>query len=319
MSAAGLAYGHARVRARKSRLWTRDDALARLARPDRAYEPPGELYAALAFDYAIALQGYPDARPLLMALWRRHEIENLKLAWRARSLSLPAAGWRPYWRALGSLAAVAAEDVERSTSLAALAGRLRATPYGAIAGAALRAHDGDPVAAELTFERWTYTAIVRELSALPARERATAMLVGRVVRERDLDRVRRAVPAYGLSPALAASLTVQLVHEMRPDAIERLAAWRPADGPLGRRLPRGLVPAGAGVADWDALTIRLRSERRRACMRAFMGPPFVIAPAVAYLLLREAEIEGRLAIASGYATHAPAALERAVAASLMGA
>jgi hypothetical protein len=335
--AAQRAFGHARVCAMTSCLLDREGALVLLAGREAATPSAEDLMAGLARDAAILLEAYPDARALLFTLVQRLEIENVKLGWRAMARGISPARWVHLWRPFERLYMAAAVSPERgarnrarppskltrehateASTLADFVSRLKTTAYGAIAAAVLRAHGDDPTAAELALERWAFVRVGEEADRLPAREAAARALALRVVLEHDIDCLRRAA-SHGFAPAVASALTARLARELPPGMLERLASWQPADGPLGTRVPRGLVRGAERAADWDALVLALRRERRLACDRALMGPPFTLASPVAFLLLREEDVAGRLAIDRARARTAEAALGRVLSAGRMGA
>ena len=108
ISAARFAYGNARVRAMKSRLLGPLDAsvlrsapsLAALAgalgipAPAGARQLHAGLFEHLVRDYGKVIAGFPRGKSLFLALLGLHEIENLKLGWRARAGGLRRRGGR---------------------------------------------------------------------------------------------------------------------------------------------------------------------------------------------------------------------------------
>jgi hypothetical protein len=328
-AAARRAFGHARLCAMASRLLDREAALVLLAAREDTPCSTADLVAGFADEAAVLLRAYDEARALLLALVRRLEIENVKLAWRALARGIPPGRWSPLWRPFDRRRSLpprtrpalplTKEHATDASSLSEFVSRLRSTAYGEIAAAVLRSHGDDVPAAELALERWAFIRIAEEAERLPAGEADAAALALRVVRERDIDCLRRAV-SRGFAPAVAPALTARLGRDAPADALEQIAAWQPGDGPLGARLPRTLVRNPERIPDWNALELALRRERRVACERALMGPPFRLASPVAFLLLREAEMAGRLAIDRARAVGgAMATTERALAAGRMGA
>jgi hypothetical protein len=174
-----------------------DDGLATLA----------AVYARLVGDYEVVIAAYPEARGALVALLRLHEIENVKLLWRAAARQAAPSEWRHCWRPLGRLAAVAADALRPGATPGELAAALAPTPYGAIAGEALRAHAADLAAAELAFDRFASQAVAAAATGLPARERSARALLYAVLAERDAALVERATATLGISAERARSLT----------------------------------------------------------------------------------------------------------------
>jgi len=330
-----LSFGNARMRARKSRLRNARDARRLRSIPGVASfaealglapvtgEPELEraLFDRLLDDYRRVLEDYPPGRPLLRALLARHEVENLKLGWRAVARRLPSDRWVRLWRPLGHLETLPLESWSEASSLADAVRDTGRTPFGPIARETLQAHGDDEAAAELCLDRFTFARIAEEAARLPRRETAARRLAMSLVYERDFDAFRRSIVFSGLSPELAGAATVRLGDVLPTEALPRLAAWTSGPLPFDRRLFRGVLPADRAIPDWDALRLAIRRERVAACRRAFAGPPFRVGPAVAFLLLREAETRALTALGSlltGRQGEGTAALERALAASLLG-
>ena len=170
------AFAYARARAWKSRLLTRDELLPLLAVADaerirRSIEPP---FAKLMRLYHLW------QTPLTQAMLRLHEIENVKLLWRATSRGKPFDS--KLWIPLGSLATV---RNERAFTLRDLVDSLAKTPYAKIANDVLRASRDDIAAAELAFDRWASRSLLDEARKLPRREQLARQLIEALVAKRD--------------------------------------------------------------------------------------------------------------------------------------
>lgn len=296
----GVRFGaaQARMHALKGRLWTPFDGRlivsAGVAPDGRPLSGrPADVFPGLARWYAVLLAAYPSGAELLHALFRRHEIENLKMLWRATARGRPPL--RDCWRPLEPVG-VLSFPVEPLTPTE-LVHRLEGTVYAAIARALLRSHAEDLAATEIGLDRWVWTSLLHEADRLPRREAAASKLVRRLCLEFDAEVLRRGV-SLGLEPDLAAKSTVVLAHECRMTAVAAAAAWQPGDGPLSRVLPPALARTAGAASDWDEVVRALRSSRLKECRRAFVGWPFQIAPAVAALLLREEQARAEMSIAA---------------------
>jgi hypothetical protein len=297
-SAVRFGAAHARMHALKSRLWT---PLDRHLVAGAGVEPdghplrgaPADIYPPLVRWYVVFLTMYPSAAELLAALFRRHEIENLKLLWRAaaRGRVAPAQCWRPL-EPLGVLT-----WSPRVSTPDELVHHLATTAYGEIARALLRSHAADLPATEIGLDRWVWTGIMGEAARLPRAERSAADLIEALAIEHDVELLRRGT-SMGLEPDLVAKSTVVLSQMSRPASLAAAAAWRAQDGPLSRVLPRALARRAGMAADWDSVARLLRAARLRACRRAFTGWPFGLAPAFAALLLREEQVRAAASIAA---------------------
>lgn len=325
-----FAFGSARVRAMKARLLgpaegaalaaTKDVAsLASLVDPGAPPNPreiERRAFTRLVDVYVKLAASFPQGRDLLAALWRRHEVENLKLVWRAKA-SAPAHDWASRWRHLGHLATLDLEVCESAGSLEELAPHLLRTPYSEIFSSTLRAHAGDAAAGEMAFDRWTATRLLHEARRLPRRESLAKELVFAWIRERDVDLLARR-RALGFSAEAALASLVLLRQEERREELARLAAWPSGSEPLSQALPRGLARTAPRARDWNDLGVALARRRRSLCWKAFLSNPFRLAPAVALVFLLEAEARAIGAIAESRGRpEVDAPLARALAPSLL--
>ena len=312
----GVRFGaaQARMHALKSRLWTPDDrqlvvrgGVAPDGRPISG--APADVFGGIVRWYVRLAAIYASGVPLLRALFRRHEAENVKLLWRAAMRGRPPAA--SCWRPLEPLASVS--WTARVLTPHELVQHLDASPYGAIGRALLRSHAADLPAAEIGLDRWVWNAILDEIQRLPASERDAGALVRLLAVEHDVGVLRRG-PSLGFEPDLVAKSTVVLSRECRLDRLTSAAAWRPDRGSLSRVLPRALTRIVADAATWDDVEHELRRARLRACRRAFVGWPFRLAPAIAALLLCEEQAHAAMSVAAARArggaavAHLPLAL-----------
>jgi hypothetical protein len=317
-SAVRFAFGNARVRAMKSRLRGPAEVAASRTRrrrgAPRKWRDEGALFSELVADTETVLRSYPDTgADLFRALLRLQELENLKLAWRSIVHSLPAERWLPLWRPLGWNRSLDPETLlSGNRELSFGRGLLEGAPVPA---------GGDPSAAELAWDSWGSRELLRAARSLPRAEELARRIATALVRERDLQIVRRGVPNFGMTPAAVAASTVLVSEELEETAVEGLSRWTPADGPLERSVAKRLGLKGPAPGNWPALELALRRSRRALCRSAFRGDPFCFAPAVAYLALKEEEIRGLRALAEAEAAGSVAkiddSLELALAAGLL--
>ena len=211
------------------------------------------------------------------------------------------------------------EDCRHRTSLADLVEGLRGTPYEVIGIAALRAYAHDLNAAELAIDRWASASLAKAARALPPSEFGARELALALVREGDLNLLRRGVSAFGFSAeAVVAGLAV-LPDEFPAEVLARLAAWTAGDGPFRTaEWPRSWRRIAGAATNWESLILAVRSARCCACQRAFLSDPYCLAPAVALLLLKEEELRGVAAILeSGGVQRVSSSLGRVLAASAL--
>ena len=211
MSTAQRAYGFARVSALKSRLMTRDEVMTLRCTTDarssaRSLESLGldsdeKRFAKLMRRYQTVLRAYPEAAPIVRAMLQIHEVENLKIAWRAISQRIEPARWHPLLRDLSSVVHYEAAALREASSLFDLVQSLEGTNLHGVAHQVYAAHGNDLAAAELAFDRWASFEILRSVEHLGARESLARDIAVEVVHERDDEIVSRGVESYGLSPA----------------------------------------------------------------------------------------------------------------------
>jgi vacuolar-type H+-ATPase subunit C/Vma6 len=298
ISAACFAYGNARVRAMRSRLLRPEDgfalreatSLAALSASLGIAPPPSarllrrELFEALVRDYRRVIESYPSGTTLFAALLGLHEVENWKLLWRAHVRHVPPAQWAQLWRPLGRLETLRLEDARTAASLSEAAALARGTPFEDAVAEALRAPVHDLASAERALDRFASRRVAGEARSLARRERMARDLALAVVRERDAEAKRHALAA-GDTPEMARQAATTFRDEPASDPA-RLAA--------------------------------LVGARRKACRAAFLGPPLRLAPAVAYLLLKEEEVRSVGALSEACGRPVPGeVLDRALAGSSM--
>lgn len=279
------AFATARARARKGALLGPDARARLLGAPDRPalahvladFGLPADTLAAacwarLGDDYGRLARSVARGVDVLVELLRRHELENLKLLIRVHAHGWTAPRWQPLWRPLGALAELDLERVTAAATWEALCDAAQGTAY-APALADLRPPTvASAPAAERTLDAWMSRRLMQVAEALPAKEATTRALVRSVVLERDLTLLERAA-AFGLS-------------------VDQAEAQRGT--PAARGDPRTLA--------------EVRTLRRRTCQRAFREPATRLAPSVAYLLLREEEVRGLLALEAACGARVPAEL-----------
>ena len=187
---------------------------------------------------------------------------------------------------------------------------IRGYPHGApLFRALLQLHEIEDVKLEWRRRRNTtsdfagtpFAQIVKTVARVHRKDIAAAELAfDRWASQRLLDEARR-LPRR---EALARSLVELVVKERDSEIVRRGAKWY------------GLTSVSGTAED----VMSLRRERLRLCHRAFTGNPFLLAPAVAVILLAEEEVRAVRALVErqGDETLDPP-LQRALAGSQFGA
>jgi hypothetical protein len=233
------AYGFVRASARRGEMLSREATDALRYAPDetsagRAAEAYGisseeRRLEMLIVRYRTILRCYRDAGLLVRALLRTHEIENVKLGWRAVVRKLREEQWLPLWRTLQDLASIGPDVFRATTSLRQVVEKLIGTPYSSIANDVYRSHLDDLGAAELAFDRWASVAIVNEARSIK-REPLATKIAEELVRQRD-DEIAARAAVYQL-PALVADAARALPRSRSRAGLQQLCRRAFAGQPL---------------------------------------------------------------------------------------
>ena len=220
------AYGQARARARRAAILS-EPALVAMAGAGAVSSLPGwrELgpdddgsvilalgYSRLVDDHVVMRRAYPEARDALAALLQLHELENLKLLWRAAVRGTAPADWRGSWRPLGELQTISLAWFHGGLSLPALTAALRATPYAGLAEAAMQSHGQDVAAAELAIDRFGTHRLAAAHDRFPISERSARRLLRAVIDRRDACIYERARTTLGLAADAALVMISSIEH-----------------------------------------------------------------------------------------------------------
>ena len=205
MSAPARAYAFARVCASRGTMLrpeelfavrgTTDEQASMHAASALGIESDAKRFERLLKRYRLVLRVYPENGELVRALLRLHEIENVKLAWRALVRDTDPEAWVPLWRDFGDLAAI--PRVRGVASLHDFVELLNETPYGAIAADVFKVSPH----AEMAFDRWASAEVVRLAKALPRSEALAREIALRIIRRRDDELRARGTATFGMSEA----------------------------------------------------------------------------------------------------------------------
>ena len=205
------AYGQARARARSAAILSHPVVTAMATAPaitglpgwcelgphDDGFVSLAVAYSRLVDDHLVMRRAYPEARGALAALLELHELENVKLVWRAAVRGIAWADWRGSWRPLGVLQTIALEWFGGTLTLASLPGALETTPYGELAATTMQSHGQDVAAAELAIDHFGTHQLASVHDRLPKPERSARRLLRAVLDRRDALIEERACTTVG--------------------------------------------------------------------------------------------------------------------------
>jgi V/A-type H+/Na+-transporting ATPase subunit C len=259
----------------------------------------------LAWAYESVIQTAPDqARGVLVQLYRRHELENLKAL--LRGISIEAGGaadggsWDRVRRLLFPLGARTTLPVERLTeagSVAAAVEVLKGGPYHEVLAFALKRYSSEQslfpleVALDLYYWRRLWQETVN-LQGLDQREamRITGALV-------DMNNVMWAIRYrvyHHLSEEELINYTLSAGYRVRDQDIRSVAAGADIAAVVQRLYPA--VEDAASLLErpnqgLPQLEIQLKRHVVRQCEAAFLGDPFHVGLALALLVLQDLEVQ----------------------------
>lgn len=142
-------------------------------------------FGRLMSRYRTVLDAYSEAAPIVRAMLQVHEIENVKIAWRAAIHNLEAWQWNPLLRDLSAVVSYDTTALREASSLYEIVRALEKTPLHDIAREVYAAHGDDLAASELAFDRWVSLEILRSVEHLGSVESLARDIAIEIVRERD--------------------------------------------------------------------------------------------------------------------------------------
>jgi V/A-type H+-transporting ATPase subunit C len=259
----------------------------------------------LAWAYESVIQTAPDqARRVLVQLYRRHELENLKAL--LRGISIGAAGGsdggasdhvRRLLFPLATRTTLPAERLAEAASVPAAIEVLKGGPYFDVLASALRRYSSEQslfpleVALDLHYWRklWQETVNLQGLDQREAMRITGALL--------DMNNVMWSIRYrvyHHLSEEELINYTLSAGYHVRDQDIRSVAAG--ADiAALVERLYPDVADASSLFAQpqqgLPRLEIELKRHVARQCEAAFVGDPFHVGLALALLVLQDFEVQ----------------------------
>ena len=260
------------------------------------------LMRALLADLAIILRPLTGTARDFFVFWaRRFELFNLKSLIRGKLRHLPDTEVERHLQDMPSFTVLDHERLLRTESVAELLRQIEAGPYGDIARQARRALDEkqDTLAVEAAIDQRYYTGLVKRVHQLEKLDlEAMHALLGVTVDKLNLTWIIRFRFAYGLSPTETYYYLIRHGYHLKHYDLLALVELEECDAVMAA-LPSALRAHLEGVHSPLEIERRLEdvvTERARVAVRR---SPSVITRALAYLLLRECELNRLRAIVHG--------------------
>jgi vacuolar-type H+-ATPase subunit C/Vma6 len=266
------------------------------------------------------IQATPGAsRRVLVQLFRRHEVNNLKAVLRAIATGGGAKGdgsaWervRPLLFPLGTQSQIPAEAMLESGAVPAAIELLRGTPYYETLTFALKRYSAEqslfPLEVALDLDHWR--KLWAEAHQLAGQDQAQALrVIGALVDASNLMWAIRYRVYKHLSEEEMINYTLPFGQRVHDEHIRAIAAG--ADiGSVVERLYREVDDLAALLSDPRSGLPRLEIELKRVlakrCMAAFVGDPFHVGLPLAFIILHDLEIQDLIVLLEAKSTRVTA-------------
>lgn len=260
------------------------------------------LLLALLQEFSVLVRGtHGNARDLLIYWIRRFELANLKALLRGKVAGRSAAAIRAELVRLGPFATLPADRLLATEDLAELLRQLETTAYGSIVHQARLAFEEQPelFILDATLDQRYFTGLARQLRGFDGKDRQLLnRLVGSYIDHVNLVWLLRYRYAYNLPPAQAFYLLAPAGHRIAAREWLALADLGSMAELIGA-LPRTLAQLLEGAETISEVQRRLQRETQSVAESVLRDGGFSVARALAYLLLRELQMQQLLAVLKG--------------------
>jgi len=266
----------------------------------------------LADAYDMVIESVPKrGRDLAVQLSRLFEIDNLKAILRGLAAGATWDQVRFVLSPLGSSSLLPSERMLQTGDIEKAIDELRDTPYYDTLSHALERYRAEKslfpleVALDLDYMRELWTRV----NALSGEDyRQVIRIVGLLVDSTNLLWAIRYRVYHDLSEEETINYTLPFGYLVRDADIRSIASGGDMANPIQRLFPRFsdapalLLDPRSGLHE---LEIRLQREIAKECQAAFLGFPFHLGVPVAYLLLKEYEVQDIIVLIEGKTARMP--------------
>ena len=257
---------------------------------------------ALMNDVSVLVRCLSGAARELLIYWlRRFELGNLKAVIRGRMAERSAAAIREELINLGPFATLRLEALLATEDVAELLRRLEATPYGDIARQARGVFEQrrDLFMLDATLDRRYFTKLAQRLRAFHGEDgRHLDRLGATIIDYTNLVWLLRYRLFYGLPPPETYYLLIPAGYGMASRDWLQLAQLNSLEEVI-RALPRALSTLLENADTVSEVQRRLERETRRIAFSVLRRSAFNLGRALAYLMLRELEMQQVLGVLKG--------------------
>jgi V/A-type H+-transporting ATPase subunit C len=238
-----------------------------------------------------------QSRLLITQLYRRLEVDNLKAVLRGIVTGTPWERVRYVLFPLGSITVLPAQAMTEAGSVASAVEYLRDTPYYDTLSHAMERYlaEGSLFPLEVALDLDYWRALWSGVIGLPGQDRAQSLrIIGSLVDTNNLMWAIRYREYHHLSEEEIINYTLPFGYRVRDEDVRAIAAGADIPQVMSRVYP-DLTDVGALLekrpSGLPELELRLQRHVANQCRAAFVGSPFHIGLPLAYLVLRELEIQ----------------------------
>jgi V/A-type H+-transporting ATPase subunit C len=259
------------------------------------------------------------SKRVVIQLFRRHEVNNLKAVLRAIATGGGVKGDGSAWERvkallfpLGTQTQIPAEAMLESGAIPAAVELLRGTPYYETLTFALKRYSAEqslfPLEVALDLDHWR--KLWAEAHKLAGQDQAQALrVIGALVDASNLMWAIRYRVYKHLSEEEMINYTLPFGQRVHDEHIRAIAAG--ADiGSVVERLYPEVDEFAALLSDprsgLPRLEIELKRVLARRCMAAFLGDPFHVGLPLAFIILHDLEIQDLIVLLEAKSTHVKA-------------
>jgi V/A-type H+-transporting ATPase subunit C len=271
-----------------------------------------QLWSQMADTYTLIIRLAPSfSRPLLTQLYRHFEVDNLKAVLRS---ILSGASWEQALFVLfplGETGVLPAEAMLETRSIPAAVELLHDTPYYPTLSHAMDRYTSEkslfPLEVALDLDYWR--TLWNDVNHLPSRDREQAVrIIGTLLDKNNLMWAIRYREYHRLSEEEIINYTLPFGYHVSDEDIRAIAAGTDIPQILRRIFPdlpqpeRLLQDPAYGLPQ---LEVNLQKHVAYHCRAAFAGYPFHIGIPLAYLVLKELEIQDLTVLIEAKSTQMP--------------
>lgn len=257
-----------------------------------------QIKGRLADSYFSVIQMAPEhARPLLKQLYRYFEVENLKAVLRGIVTDPSWERVREVLFPLGSMSLIPAQAMVETGSVAAAVELLQATPYYETLSFAMKRYSSEQnlFPLEVALDLYYWRQLWREAKRLQGQDRDQALrIVGSLMDMNNLMWVIRYRVYHQLSEEELINYTLPFGYHVSDEDVRAVAAGADLAMVVQRVYPN--MPNVSELLEeprsgLPQLEIQLKRHIMKQCTAAFSGNPFHIGLPLAFLVLRDFEIQ----------------------------